>query len=203
MQRDVQCCMLYSQGKVRTKDVLRFEVQTEGPDCSIQAIMQVFQISHSRSCGGAWRPAGSENITSCLVEGGGRRPIVIFPGHVVVMAGPEAVTAKEVRKEICRNNEPSAKKNTFHDRSHSVGTAGPVKRNQFTLWEPVVSSRSPNAAAAQRIKKVFFFVVVIAHLAKSSSAANALLLQVPFCVSEFQRDEKINPRLHNVPFFSL
>ncbi|MEQ2175366.1 hypothetical protein GOODEAATRI_017273 [Goodea atripinnis] len=40
MQRDVQCCMLYSQGKVRTKDVLRFEVQTEGPDCSIQAIMQ-------------------------------------------------------------------------------------------------------------------------------------------------------------------
>ncbi|TDH08523.1 hypothetical protein EPR50_G00098530 [Perca flavescens] len=23
MQRDVQCCMLYSQGKVRTKDVLR------------------------------------------------------------------------------------------------------------------------------------------------------------------------------------
>ncbi|KAM7409955.1 hypothetical protein PAMA_001440 [Pampus argenteus] len=25
MQRDVQCCMLYSQGKVRTKDVLRFE----------------------------------------------------------------------------------------------------------------------------------------------------------------------------------
>lgn len=45
MQRDVQCCMLYSQGKVRTKDVLRFEVQTEGPDCSIQAIMQVFQLS--------------------------------------------------------------------------------------------------------------------------------------------------------------
>ncbi|KAJ0065084.1 hypothetical protein NL108_005560, partial [Boleophthalmus pectinirostris] len=43
MQRDVQCCMLYSQGKVRTKDVLRFEVQTEGPDCNIQAIMQVFQ----------------------------------------------------------------------------------------------------------------------------------------------------------------
>ncbi|TNM87857.1 chemokine (C-C motif) ligand 44 [Takifugu rubripes] len=39
MQKDVQCCMLYSQGKVRTKDVLRFEVQTEGPDCSIQAII--------------------------------------------------------------------------------------------------------------------------------------------------------------------
>ncbi|KAK2907843.1 chemokine (C-C motif) ligand 44 [Channa argus] len=39
MQRDVQCCMLYSQGKVRTKDVLRFEVQTEGPDCRIQAII--------------------------------------------------------------------------------------------------------------------------------------------------------------------
>ncbi|XP_054644955.1 DNA polymerase epsilon subunit 4 [Dunckerocampus dactyliophorus] len=39
MQRDVQCCMLYSHGKVRTKDVLRFEVQTEGPDCSIQAII--------------------------------------------------------------------------------------------------------------------------------------------------------------------
>ncbi|XP_044056321.1 chemokine (C-C motif) ligand 44 [Siniperca chuatsi] len=39
MQRDVQCCMLYSQGKVRTKDVMRFEVQTEGPDCSIQAII--------------------------------------------------------------------------------------------------------------------------------------------------------------------
>ncbi|XP_038858221.1 uncharacterized protein LOC120054734 isoform X2 [Salvelinus namaycush] len=39
MQRDVQCCMQYSQGKVRTKDVLRFEVQTEGPDCSIKAII--------------------------------------------------------------------------------------------------------------------------------------------------------------------
>ncbi|XP_018601371.1 chemokine (C-C motif) ligand 44 isoform X2 [Scleropages formosus] len=39
MQRDVQCCMQYSQGKVRAKDVLRFEVQTEGPDCSIQAII--------------------------------------------------------------------------------------------------------------------------------------------------------------------
>lgn len=45
MKNDVQCCMLYSHGKVRTKDVLRFEVQTEGPDCSIQAIMQVFQLS--------------------------------------------------------------------------------------------------------------------------------------------------------------
>uniref|UniRef100_A0A3Q2Q913 C-C motif chemokine 21-like n=1 Tax=Fundulus heteroclitus TaxID=8078 RepID=A0A3Q2Q913_FUNHE len=45
MQRDVQCCMLYSQGKVRAKDVLRFEVQTKGPDCSIRAIMQVFQLS--------------------------------------------------------------------------------------------------------------------------------------------------------------
>lgn len=45
MQRDVQCCMLYSHGKVRTKDVLRFEVQTEGPYCSINAIMQVFQLS--------------------------------------------------------------------------------------------------------------------------------------------------------------
>ncbi|CAL8268953.1 unnamed protein product [Arctogadus glacialis] len=39
MQRDVQCCMLYSQGKVRTKDVIRFEVQTDGPDCSIEAII--------------------------------------------------------------------------------------------------------------------------------------------------------------------
>ncbi|XP_030640081.1 chemokine (C-C motif) ligand 44 [Chanos chanos] len=39
MQRDVQCCMQYSQGKVRTKDVLRYEVQTEGPDCSIRAII--------------------------------------------------------------------------------------------------------------------------------------------------------------------
>ncbi|KAM4574840.1 chemokine (C-C motif) ligand 44 [Fundulus heteroclitus] len=39
MQRDVQCCMLYSQGKVRAKDVLRFEVQTKGPDCSIRAII--------------------------------------------------------------------------------------------------------------------------------------------------------------------
>lgn len=43
MQRDVQCCMQYSQQNVRTKDVLKFEVQTEGPDCSIKAIMQVFQ----------------------------------------------------------------------------------------------------------------------------------------------------------------
>ncbi|XP_041913017.1 chemokine (C-C motif) ligand 44 [Sardina pilchardus] len=39
MQRDVQCCMQYSEGKVRTKDVLRFEEQTEGPDCSIQAVI--------------------------------------------------------------------------------------------------------------------------------------------------------------------
>ncbi|XP_048833460.1 chemokine (C-C motif) ligand 44 [Brienomyrus brachyistius] len=39
MQRDVQCCMRYSQEKIRAKDVLRFEVQTEGPDCSIQAII--------------------------------------------------------------------------------------------------------------------------------------------------------------------
>nr|XP_009304074.1 chemokine (C-C motif) ligand 44 isoform X1 [Danio rerio] len=39
MQRDVQCCMQYSHGKVRTKDVLRYERQTEGPDCSIRAII--------------------------------------------------------------------------------------------------------------------------------------------------------------------
>ncbi|KAL1023089.1 hypothetical protein UPYG_G00036280 [Umbra pygmaea] len=39
MQRDIQCCMQYSQGKVRTKDVLRFEMQTEGPDCRIPAII--------------------------------------------------------------------------------------------------------------------------------------------------------------------
>lgn len=134
MQRDVQCCMLYSQGKVRTKDVLRFEVQTEGPDCSIQAIMQVFQISNSRSCGGTRRPAGSENMTSCLAEGGGGlRRIVIFPGHVVVMAGPAAVIAKEVRKEICGNNKPSAKKYLPSWATQSA-QRGPVKRNQSTLW---------------------------------------------------------------------
>ncbi|KAG5850804.1 hypothetical protein ANANG_G00086320 [Anguilla anguilla] len=52
MQRDVQCCMQYSQGKVRAKDVLRFEVQTEGPDCSIQALMQVFQVSRSNQGAG-------------------------------------------------------------------------------------------------------------------------------------------------------
>lgn len=109
MQRDVQCCMLYSQGKVRTKDVLRFEVQTEGPDCSIQAIMQVFQLStpgakeHSNLQ--AWK------ICLSLEEGrAGLRGIVIFPGHVV-MAGLWAVIAKEVRKEICGNNKPS--ENTF------------------------------------------------------------------------------------------
>uniref|UniRef100_A0A8C1ZG84 Chemokine (C-C motif) ligand 44 n=1 Tax=Cyprinus carpio TaxID=7962 RepID=A0A8C1ZG84_CYPCA len=39
MQRDVQCCMQYSYDKVRTKDVLRYERQTEGPDCSIRAII--------------------------------------------------------------------------------------------------------------------------------------------------------------------
>ncbi|KAK7889764.1 hypothetical protein WMY93_025324 [Mugilogobius chulae] len=86
MQRDVQCCMLYSQGKVRTKDVLRFEVQTEGPDCSIQAIMQVFQVS---------TPGASELYGHlqawklCLSRYMRRRAeprppgIVIFPGHVV------------------------------------------------------------------------------------------------------------------------
>lgn len=56
MQRDVQCCMLYSHGKVRTKDVLRFEVQTEGPDCSIQALMQVFQLS---------TPGAKDHIAIC------------------------------------------------------------------------------------------------------------------------------------------
>lgn len=39
MQRDVQCCMQYSYDKVRTKDVLSYEMQTEGPDCSIRAII--------------------------------------------------------------------------------------------------------------------------------------------------------------------
>ncbi|XP_061593117.1 chemokine (C-C motif) ligand 44 isoform X1 [Cololabis saira] len=48
MQRDVQCCMLYSRGKVRPKDVLRFEVQMEGPDCSIQAI--IFYTKKSVKC---------------------------------------------------------------------------------------------------------------------------------------------------------
>lgn len=97
MQRDVQCCMLYSQGKVRTKDVLRFEVQTEGPDCSIQAIMQVFQISTP----GAKRHMAICRLWKiCLLLEEGRAGIVIFPGHVV-MAGLGAVIAKEVRKGIC------------------------------------------------------------------------------------------------------
>ncbi|KAM9461418.1 chemokine (C-C motif) ligand 44 isoform 2-T2 [Clarias gariepinus] len=39
MQRSVQCCMQYSEQNVRTKDVLKFEVQNEGPDCSIKAII--------------------------------------------------------------------------------------------------------------------------------------------------------------------
>ncbi|XP_066504432.1 chemokine (C-C motif) ligand 44 [Hoplias malabaricus] len=39
MQRDIQCCMQYSHGHVRIKDVIRFEMQTEGPDCSIRALI--------------------------------------------------------------------------------------------------------------------------------------------------------------------
>lgn len=77
-------------------------------------------------------------MTSCLAEGGGGlRRIVIFPGHVVVMAGPAAVIAKEVRKEICGNNKPSAKK-IPSELSAAAATQsaqrGPVKRNQSTLW---------------------------------------------------------------------
>lgn len=68
---------------------------------------------------------------------GGLRRIVIFPGHVVVMAGPAAVIAKEVRKEICGNNKPSAKK-IPSELSAAAATQsaqrGPVKRNQSTLW---------------------------------------------------------------------
>ncbi|TWW57890.1 hypothetical protein D4764_07G0006090 [Takifugu flavidus] len=79
MQKDVQCCMLYSQGKVRTKDVLRFEVQTEGPDCSIQAIMQ--------------RRAETPHT-------------VILPG-LVVASERGAVIARQVKREIRGIIKPS------------------------------------------------------------------------------------------------
>lgn len=69
MQRDVQCCMLYSRGKVRTKDVLRFEVQTEGPDCRINAIMQVFQL---------YIAGGMEHMPLSLEEGARCKPLGLF-----------------------------------------------------------------------------------------------------------------------------
>lgn len=209
MQRDVQCCMLYSQGKVRTKDVLRFEVQTEGPDCSIQAIMQVFQISNSRSCGGTRRPAGSENMTSCLAEGGGGlRRIVIFPGHVVVMAGPVAVIAKEVRKEICGNNKPSAKK-------YLPSWAPPQPLSQHSGVQLRGTSPHCGTYCSRQITEgccswgnkanalwglLFCFNVV--HLAKTLSppAANTQFLRVPVCVSDFQRDKKLNLDCAAFPF---
>lgn len=75
--------MLYSQGKVRTKDVLRFEVQTEGPDCSIQAIMQVFQLSTP----GAKEQSNLQTWKMCLLLEEGRvelRGFVICPGRVVM-----------------------------------------------------------------------------------------------------------------------
>uniref|UniRef100_A0A3B1KEB3 Chemokine (C-C motif) ligand 44 n=1 Tax=Astyanax mexicanus TaxID=7994 RepID=A0A3B1KEB3_ASTMX len=72
MQPDVQCCMRYSQGKVRTKDVLKFEVQTEGPDCSIRAIMQVFQAS--------WCDCEHGNYADLLNLSG----IAIFAGRIFI-----------------------------------------------------------------------------------------------------------------------
>ncbi|CAK6955457.1 chemokine (C-C motif) ligand 44 [Scomber scombrus] len=77
MQRDVQCCMLYSQGKVRTKDVLRFEVQTEGPDCSIQAIMQSLHQKGSKMCR-PQRPEGEEVAEKAPAETENQGP----PNHV-------------------------------------------------------------------------------------------------------------------------
>lgn len=83
-----------------------------------------------------------------LLFSGGRR-IVIFPGHVVVMAGPAAVIAKEVRKEISGNNKPSAKKKIPSTAAATqAAQRGPVKRNQSTLWNPLFLSRSQTAAAA-------------------------------------------------------
>ncbi|XP_039620553.1 chemokine (C-C motif) ligand 44 isoform X2 [Polypterus senegalus] len=40
---DVQCCMQYSKGSVRLKDVLYFEMQVDGPDCSIPALIHKTQ----------------------------------------------------------------------------------------------------------------------------------------------------------------
>lgn len=83
------------------------------------------------SGGRRWRQAAA---------GGGRRwRIVIFPGHVVVMAEPAAVIATEVRKEICGNNKPSAKKKKIPSTAAATQSAqrGPVKRNQSALWSPL------------------------------------------------------------------
>lgn len=141
MQRDVQCCMLYSQGKVRTKDVLRFEVQTEGPDCSIQAIMQVFQISNSRSCGGTRRPAGSENMTSCLAEGGGGLRRAATDCHLsrscCCYGRARGCNCQGSKKGNMREKQAICKK-IPSELSAAAATQsaqrGPVKRNQSTLW---------------------------------------------------------------------
>ncbi|XP_051790997.1 chemokine (C-C motif) ligand 44 [Erpetoichthys calabaricus] len=37
--QDVQCCMQYSKGSVRLRDVLYFEMQVDGPDCNIPALI--------------------------------------------------------------------------------------------------------------------------------------------------------------------
>ncbi|KAJ7993134.1 hypothetical protein DPEC_G00269260 [Dallia pectoralis] len=114
MQRDVQCCMRYSQGKVRTKDVLRFELQTEGPDCGIQAIMQVFQTR--KLC--ASEPRG----------------VAICPGRTVHQEGgkvcrPQRQKGQEVTEEVAGEAEGQDKKDyvappTWKPASHVGGHEG-------------------------------------------------------------------------------
>lgn len=125
MQRDVQCCMLYSQGKVRTKDVLRFEVQTEGPDCSIQAIMQVFQIStpgakrHTAICR-LWK------ICLLLEEGRAGAAADCHLSRSCCYGRARGCNCQGSKKGNMRGIT-SHRQNTFRAeqcRSHSVGTAG-------------------------------------------------------------------------------
>lgn len=87
-----------------------------------------------------------------------RRRIVIFPGHVVVMAGPAAVIAKEVRKEICRNNKSSAKKKI--PSTAAATQRGPVKRNQSTLWNPLFLADHRRLVQLRESKNSFGVVIL-------------------------------------------
>lgn len=147
MQRDVQCCMLYSQGKVRTKDVLRFEVQTEGPDCSIQAIMQVFQISTP----GAKRHAGICRLWKiCLLleEGRAGAAADCHLSRSCCYGRALGCNCQGSKKGNMRGIT-SHRQNTFRaeqplSRHSRVGLSKPAR-----VVIPIVSSRSEKAVVAE------------------------------------------------------
>lgn len=86
------------------------------------------------------------------------------------MAGPAAVIAKEVRKEICRNNKPSEKKkNPSTAAATQSAQRGPVKRNQSTLWNPLflADHRRLLQLRESKIALELLFCFDVVHLAKT------------------------------------